>query len=304
MHESEGFLQSLFDASFDGMYCVDRNRRVLRWNRAAERITGYTEQQMLNTVCAQSALCHIDDRGQRLCMRGCPLAEAISTGRATQQQLYLLHRQGHRLPVMVRTAPVRDAQGNIIGAVEVFCERSRAGSGAVAPLQDGSLEEALLSTASRAMLESTIRTKLDQLVRDGHGFGVLAIEPDRHRWARDLYGEHAATELLRMVARTLFSNLRSADALGLWGDQTFLLLVGHPGTQLCAQAKRLLMLVERSGLGLGTEVLRTTVSVGAATAQPEDSPESLAQRAMELLARSKAKGGGCLSMDDEPLSTQ
>jgi PAS domain S-box-containing protein len=51
----------------DGVYFVDRGRRILYWNKGAERITGYSKDEVLGRRCRDNLLNHCDDAGTILC---------------------------------------------------------------------------------------------------------------------------------------------------------------------------------------------------------------------------------------------
>jgi len=114
----------LFDTMFDGAYVVDRERRILEWNPAATALSGYSSEQILGHRCSDNFLVHVDECGNKLCVDHCPLQATIDDGVARQMRVYLRHKQGHRIPVTVRTAALKDQDGRVTGAVEVFREVS------------------------------------------------------------------------------------------------------------------------------------------------------------------------------------
>ncbi len=116
----EAFYKSLLDSMADGVYFVDTDRRITSWNKAAERITGYTAREVLGRSCADNVLRHVDESGRELCVAGCPLAAVVQDGRMREARVYLHHKLGHRTPVDVRATAMRDAAGKIMGAVEIF----------------------------------------------------------------------------------------------------------------------------------------------------------------------------------------
>ena len=61
----------------DGVYFVDLDRRILFWNKAAERITGYSADEIMGRPCQDNILNHIDEDGRPLCVIGCPLFAAM-----------------------------------------------------------------------------------------------------------------------------------------------------------------------------------------------------------------------------------
>ncbi|MCK5682659.1 PAS domain S-box protein [bacterium] len=51
---SEGFFNSILDQLYDGVYLTDLDRRILFWNKAAERITGYLADEVLGKKCLEN----------------------------------------------------------------------------------------------------------------------------------------------------------------------------------------------------------------------------------------------------------
>jgi PAS domain S-box-containing protein len=113
--------ENIIDSANEGMYVTDRDRRFLVWNGAAERITGYRKQDILNRFCHDNILCHTDRKGTELCRTRCPLNHAMDSGMSRGPEIVFLRRSdGIRIPVEVKTAPLRDAAGRITGGVEIF----------------------------------------------------------------------------------------------------------------------------------------------------------------------------------------
>ncbi|HOK06523.1 MAG TPA: adenylate/guanylate cyclase domain-containing protein [Syntrophales bacterium] len=113
-------LAFVLDSLFDGVYIVDRRRRIVFWNRGAEAITGYGAQEVTGRRCADNILNHIDGDGNLLCRNLCPLLRTIRTGEATEAKVYPLHKDGRRFPVMTHIAPLRDETGRVIAGIEIF----------------------------------------------------------------------------------------------------------------------------------------------------------------------------------------
>lgn len=111
----------------DGAYVTDCERTILFWNDAAERITGWRACDVVGRTCFDHLLCHTDQDGEKLCgHERCPLHRSIITGeRSEQAQLvYAQSRTGERLAVEVSVSPLRDAQGTVVGGIEIFRDMS------------------------------------------------------------------------------------------------------------------------------------------------------------------------------------
>ena len=116
---------TLLENLFDGVYYVDKNRVITFWNKAAERLTGYSQSEVLGKPCADNILKHINSNGHELCINGCPLHNTISDGQMRESLLFLHHKQGHRVPIHIRISPIKDTNGEIIGGIEIFSDNSQ-----------------------------------------------------------------------------------------------------------------------------------------------------------------------------------
>ncbi|MDX9820552.1 MAG: adenylate/guanylate cyclase domain-containing protein [Syntrophales bacterium] len=113
-------LAAVLDSLYDGVYIVDRRRRILFWNRGAEKITGFSAAEVAGRRCADNILNHIDADGNLLCRGACPLLKAMQTGREIEAKVYPFQKSGRRIPTLTHVAPIRDETGKIIAGIEVF----------------------------------------------------------------------------------------------------------------------------------------------------------------------------------------
>lgn len=118
-------LASVLDDMFDGVYIVDRQRRILLWNRAAVAMTGYTAAEVRGRWCGDNVLDHIDADGNCLCRSECPLTHVFRTGCPIERKVYPRTKSGRRFPTITHAAPIHNEAGEIVAAVEVFRDASR-----------------------------------------------------------------------------------------------------------------------------------------------------------------------------------
>lgn len=295
--------RTLLDSVFEGVYYVDRERRITFWNRGAEELTGYSSAEVLGRRCMDGILKHVDDSGCSLCLGPCPLLRTMLDGRPREAQLYLHHREGHRLPVGVRTAPIVDPAGAIVGGVEVFRNRMTAPSSA-AELEEfrrRAQYDELTALANRRSLDLQLKAKLDDMKRFEWPFGVLLIDIDHFKSVNDTYGHLVGDQCLKVVARTLSKSVREKDITGRWGGEEFLVIVPvlH-SSELRALAERLRVLIQASTVPDCPDV-HLSISIGASLARYGDTFEELLKRADALLYRSKDEGRNRVSWDAEAL---
>lgn len=293
MQRDDEFYRCAVDHSPEGVYFVSRRRRIQYWNAAATSIAGFDSAEVVGRRCKDHMLMHVDDAGAELCRERCPLVHTMVDGRPRHARAYLRHKEGHRVPIDMRTVAVRSPRGEIIGAVELFKDASEADrtQEKLDELEHLALFDALTEIGNRRYLTMNLESRLEDLGRYGWPFAAVLGDIDDFRAVNDTHGHDAGDAVLRMVARTLAHDVREADVVGRWGGEEFLLLVGTTNeAALAMTTERLRSLVAACELDRDPEPVRVTLSLGATMAQPGDTAETLLRRAGDLLYRSKSDG--------------
>lgn len=285
--------EMLLENLFDGVYFVDLNNRILIWNKGAERITGYTKAEVIGSCCSQNILRHIDDTGNELCCGNCPLAATLHDGEAREEQVYLHHKLGHRVPVSVRISPVRDDTGAIVGGIEIFTENSNALQ-VLKELETVKKEaylDVLTGIGNRRYGEMTLDTRIYEWHVHEMPFGIIFLDIDHFKDFNDRYGHKTGDEVLAMVAKTVTGLLRRFDTVARWGGEEFVVILGNVTEEVLHEvAERIRTMVKRSFLMAGTDKLTVTVSLGATLAHLDDTPMAIVSRADALMYASKTAG--------------
>lgn len=295
------FHQSVIDNLYDGVYYVDLHRRITYWNRGAERLTGYPAAEVVGRRCMDNLLMHVDDSGTVLCKTMCPLSATLADGRLREKGVFLKHRDGHRVAIDVRAAPIQDPDGRIVGAVEIFSDDSSRVESRheIEELRSLAMSDPLTGMPNRRYVEMTLTSRIDDLARYGFPCGVLFVDIDHFKAVNDELGHSAGDGVLRAVAGTLRSAVRGADVVGRWGGEEFVVVLRAVDTQgLIEVAERVRVLVASGSVHIGRRHRRVTVSVGAALARPGETMESLVARADAAMYASKVAGRDRVTLVD------
>lgn len=294
--------EKILDTLFDGVYFVDKSRHITYWNAAAERISGYSAADVTGSCCADNLLRHIDTGGRELCLDGCPLSASIHDGIPRESQIFLHHKNGHRIPVSVRTSPIRNDTGEIVGALEVFTDNSATLQilREIETLKNEVYSDALTGIGNRKYGEMNLSTRNYEWQEHHIPYGVLFLDVDRFKQFNDDHGHKTGDELLIMVARSISESLRKMDIVARWGGEEFLVVL--PGASYVvanAIAERIRMLIENSFIMAGDKKLHVTVSIGATVSRPTDTMESIVHRADALMYASKENGRNRVTIDPD-----
>jgi diguanylate cyclase (GGDEF)-like protein/PAS domain S-box-containing protein len=288
------FYKELLDNMSEGVYFVDRKRRILYWNEGAFRLTGYTAEEILGKHCQDNILNHVDYAGKHLCQKGCPLTACITDGCLHQGNVFLRHKQGRRVPVFVRAQPIRAADGSITGAVEIFSDNSAEMEARrkIEEMERMAFLDSLTSLPNRRFLEMSLATALNEYEAHRKPFAVLIIDLDRFKEINDNFGHASGDLALQEAAHTLVGSLRPTDIVGRWGGDEFLAVVRNVDEEIATiLAKRCVLLVAETEItSLNGKKIPLSISIGATLSHHGDDARTLLHRADEQLYRSKSNG--------------
>jgi PAS domain S-box-containing protein len=79
----ESTLDRTLTRAGDGAFVVGADGRLLFWNDAAEKILGYTAREVVGKQCCD-VFAGNDDKGNRLCYRGCHVMTLVTMGEPVQ----------------------------------------------------------------------------------------------------------------------------------------------------------------------------------------------------------------------------
>ena len=111
----------------DGVFTVDRERRILSFNPAAERITGWKEEEVVGRFCSDVLRAETEE-GQCLCEENCPLLRTIRDAevmQSNQGKEVISKKDGRKITVAWSIAPLYGQNREVIGAVSTFHDISK-----------------------------------------------------------------------------------------------------------------------------------------------------------------------------------
>jgi diguanylate cyclase (GGDEF)-like protein/PAS domain S-box-containing protein len=276
----------------EGVYFVDTDRKITFWNNHAEQITGFTAAEVLDKYCYDNILNHVDDKGTHLCRQGCPLHKTLGDGKPREATVYLHHKQGHRVPVLIRTYPLYD-RDQLIGAIELFSDEKPPTllMREIEDLKVLAMTDQLTGLANRRHTESILSSKLTELEEFNTPFGVALVDIDHFKAVNDTYGHDVGDLAIQMTVKSLVNAVRSSDLVGRWGGEEFLVVFSTVGfKQLQQIVERIRMLVESSAVQREGSGIQVTVSIGAVFIEKAASKEHIIQMADQLMYQSKIEG--------------
>jgi PAS domain S-box-containing protein len=95
-------------------FVVDHDNKIIFFNEPLEKLTGYSEQEVLGKPCHEIIRSDI-------CKEHCPVKETMATGRdAVNLEMTIQRKNDLPIPVRITTSVIKDKEGKVIGGLESF----------------------------------------------------------------------------------------------------------------------------------------------------------------------------------------
>ncbi len=118
--ENDQLFQAILNSISEGVMTLNKDWKILSWNQAAEKITGFRREEVLGQECAKLFR-------TSLCGEDCPVDKALSCGRTYEDvEVAIRNRRNELIHLLVNAAPLYDINGQVIGGLETFRDVSQA----------------------------------------------------------------------------------------------------------------------------------------------------------------------------------
>ena len=119
--ESESLFRSLYDTLPVAAFVCDRDAVIQSCNRLAVELWGRQPEVGVERHCGSTKMIRMN--GSELPHEQSPIVEVLRTGRPVRNvEIFIGRPDGFRLPVLINFAPLKTAQGKVIGAITCFIE--------------------------------------------------------------------------------------------------------------------------------------------------------------------------------------
>ncbi|MHB8472505.1 MAG: EAL domain-containing protein [Gammaproteobacteria bacterium] len=209
----------------DAVITTDAWGNIEYLNGAAEALTG----RMLDEIkgCPIGAVMHLIDEHSRKRVESpveACLREGVVVGR--KDQLALLRPDGSEIAIADSAAPIRDHDGQVLGAILVFNDVGHTRKLA-RQLSFQASHDALTGLFNRREFEQQLQRTINSECADGQQHALCYLDLDQFKVVNDTCGHIAGDELLRQLAGLLHGEVRESDILArLGGDEFGVMLKG------------------------------------------------------------------------------
>ena len=290
--------QTVLDKLQTGVYIVDRNRRIRFWNEGAEQITGYLRQDVVGRflrdhLLTSDAVKDVDSEPDD------PINLVFRDGKPSTMDVSILHKDGYRVPIVLRTNPIRNSHGAVVGAAESF-EKNRSASDWTrrqAGLADFGCLDTMTGVAAQSFMETQLRENLTIFAEHNIPFGILLIQIDHMDQFRESRGPGVVSTILRVIAQSVENCVRPSDLVGCWGVNQFIaILLECRESEVARVGERVRKMIGQAEIEWWGDRFSVTSPVGGAGCRAGDNAELILARAAASLQESIEKGGNCVTV--------
>jgi diguanylate cyclase (GGDEF)-like protein/PAS domain S-box-containing protein len=209
----------------DSVITTDAKGNVTWLNPVAERMTGWTNQEASGRPLAD--IFHIVNEQTGLPTEN-PVDTCLKQGKIVglANQTLLISKHGEEFGIEDSAAPIRDASGNVLGAVLVFHDvtEQRRMSG---EMSYRATHDDLTGLVNRAEFEVRLRRLLQKSHEDCSHHALMFIDLDQFKLVNDACGHSSGDQLLQQVSKLLGEAVRSRDTLARLGGDEFGIILDH-----------------------------------------------------------------------------
>jgi diguanylate cyclase (GGDEF)-like protein/PAS domain S-box-containing protein len=262
--QTERLLSQIVTSTSDAIYTIDRDLSVLSWNPAAERMYGYSAEEMIGQSLE---LLYPPAREHSTWQAGIERRNRLLSGESEFEEYETVRRRkdGTLIQVAASTSPLRDHAGNIIGLVgslRDISERRRI----EAQLAYLANHDPLTGLFNRARFEDELSGLAAGARARGYEAAVMMLDLDNFKYINETYGHKAGDELVASVAGALRAHLRPTDVIARFDGDSFGILIADTTAARAGElAERLLRAVREHELPINGRPISVTASMGVVT---------------------------------------
>ncbi len=208
----------VFEGSNEAILITDANLRIVLVNKTYEKITGFSEEEVLgvDTVKVGTKLhSHSFFRN---------LVHVLKERGHWDGELTNQRKSGEKFPTWYSISQVLNADGEPENYIAIFSDISERKKSRER-IDFLAHHDSLTELPNRALLNDRLEMAINTAKRRGEKVGILFIDLDRFKNINDSLGHAAGDQILRQTAARLSASVRTDDTVARLGGDEFVVLL-------------------------------------------------------------------------------
>ncbi len=271
LQNAELELRTILDNANDAYVCMDADGIVKAWNKQAERIFGWGDEEAIGRKLDKLVIPNELQQAHRAGMRRFAL-EKKSDMMGKRIELEAIRKDGVRIPIELQVNVLEiNEQILFTSFLRDITDRKQLES----LLKNEARNDPLTGLPNRRKLEEILPIAVQRAKANQTTLSILFVDLDGFKGVNDTYGHNVGDMLLREVANRIDKSTRQSDMVARYAGDEFIIVL--EGVGQVADANRIAEKVLRSisePFHFNQITLNITVSIGIAYYTSEHSPET------------------------------
>lgn len=297
-----------------GILAVDREMRIVVWNRFLEIHSGRSAKDVIGLSLFDA----FPDLPRAWLERKIKSVVVLKNFGFTswKQRPYLFKFRHHRpitggidvmrqdctfLPVVDDAGDVTAVCITVLDATETCIYQTKLDE-ALAVIAEQNVRDVLTGIYNRRKLEEQLATEIERAERYKRPLSLLMFDIDHFKRVNDTLGHPAGDEVIRHVAKIGSDGLRTSDFIGRYGGEEFVVILPEvPADGAVVVAERIREHVAGTPATFNGRSIEVTISIGVAEfGAASSTTETLLGEADQALYLSKQNGRNRVSRNKTP----
>ena len=167
-----------------------------------------------------------------------------------------------------------------------------------------SMTDPLTTLSNRKFFDQSLAKAMADAKEKNEPMSLLMCDIDHFKKFNDSYGHLTGDQVLRLVAIAVKQNVKGQDIAARYGGEEFVVALPNTALQsaitVAEHIRRAVMSKELVKRSTGEKLGRVTLSIGSAVLHPNDTAQSLIERADKCLYAAKRNGRNRVMCETDP----
>lgn len=287
LRDNEEKLNAMSRASHDALVMVDDHGRIIFWNKAAEELFGWTEEEAHGKeVHELIAPVEYHDQVQEGLEHFARTGQGVAVGNL--MEFDAVKRDGTLFPIERALAAFRlNDRWYAVAGIRDITDRKESER----KLEYMAHTDPLTDLCNRRSFLQGLHGEIHRSSKTDKTLAMVMFDADFFKKVNDTYGHDVGDEVLIMLARTAKETFRETDMIARLGGEEFAVLMPDATRdKALSAAERFREVIESKHIQTDAGPVQITVSQGVTVLQPHDDAEKLLKRADTALYEAKQTG--------------